>query len=212
MSFDDFVRKFDSLDVCKVSAWDELRLRGRFIRYTDALDPHNHEIVASKWLYALEVPSKTHVVIGLHQEDERIEGTLPKRAYLDAGLAILKRSAPDGTSLFLYKNYSTSRDCELECIMEPGSYIVVPRTTGCAIKRPSDIDEPLNTKLLDNKKQPTEIFDSTIGDIFRKFDLVINNTIDFKEFKGLYDIIGKKITELEYKNQILPNFNSTDEG
>jgi hypothetical protein len=34
-----------------------------------------------------------------------------------------------------------ARDCEIEIILEPGSYIVVPRTTGCAIKRPLDAEE-----------------------------------------------------------------------
>jgi hypothetical protein len=28
-------------------------------------DPEN-EVVVSKWFYALEVPAKTHLVIGLH--------------------------------------------------------------------------------------------------------------------------------------------------
>jgi hypothetical protein len=44
------------------------------------------------------------------------------------------------------------------------------------------------------------MFLSTIHDIFRKFDLVISNTIDFKEFSGFYEIIGKKITEIEFKS------------
>jgi len=39
MSFDDFVNRFESLDVCRVSNWNELRLRGRFIRYNDVKDP-----------------------------------------------------------------------------------------------------------------------------------------------------------------------------
>lgn len=65
MSFEDFVKQFVSLDVCRIASWDELRLRGRFIRYYDVKDPDN-EIVVSKWIYALEVPSKTHLVIGLH--------------------------------------------------------------------------------------------------------------------------------------------------
>jgi hypothetical protein len=65
MSFDDFTAKFDSLDVCRVSTWDELRVRGRFIRYTDLNDPDN-EVVVSKWFYALEIPTKTHIIIGLH--------------------------------------------------------------------------------------------------------------------------------------------------
>ena len=41
--------------------------------------------------------------------------------------------------------------------------------------------------------------DSTVEDIFRKFDLVINNIMDVKEFKALLDIIGKKISEVEFK-------------
>lgn len=65
MSFDDFANLFDSLDVCRVASWNELRLRGRFIRYNDAMDADN-EVVVSKWIYALEVPTKSHVVIGLH--------------------------------------------------------------------------------------------------------------------------------------------------
>lgn len=35
MSFEDFVANFDSLDVCRVRNWDEIRIRGRFIRFAD---------------------------------------------------------------------------------------------------------------------------------------------------------------------------------
>lgn len=65
MSFEDFVRNFDSIDVCRISNWDELRVRGRFIRYSDKNDDNKVEVI-SKWIYALEVPYKTHVVVGLH--------------------------------------------------------------------------------------------------------------------------------------------------
>jgi hypothetical protein len=99
--------------------------------------------------------------------------------------------------LVQYKDYVMARDCEIECVLEPGSYIVVPRTTGCAVRR-SDGAEVENIKLIGSNKKATDLFSSTLDDIFRKFDLVISNTIDFKEFKGLYDIIGKKITELEF--------------
>lgn len=47
---------------------------------------------------------------------------------------------------------------------------------------------------------------ATIEDIFRKFDLVISNTIDYKEFLGLYEIIGKKISEKEFKSNIVGNY------
>jgi len=38
MNLQDFLAKFESIDVCRVSNWDELRLRGRFIRYCDVAD------------------------------------------------------------------------------------------------------------------------------------------------------------------------------
>jgi hypothetical protein len=65
---------------------------------------------------------------------------LPRRSYLDFGLAILKREGVEGTKLTHYKDYVMARDCEIECILEPGSYIVVPRTTGCAIRRPLEAE------------------------------------------------------------------------
>lgn len=65
MKFEDFIERFDSMDICRVKKWDELRLRGRYIRYQDAKDK-DIELVGSKWLYAMEVPQKSHVVIGLH--------------------------------------------------------------------------------------------------------------------------------------------------
>jgi hypothetical protein len=98
-------------------------------------------------------------------------------------MAILKREN-DGTKLHQFKDYSTARDCEIETILEAGSYIIVPRTTGCGIKRPNE-SETVNDPLIDDEGNPSELFKSTIHDIFRKFDLVISNTVDFKEFKGL---------------------------
>jgi hypothetical protein len=38
------------------------------------------------------------------------------------------------------KDYSIDRYVELELILEPGSYIIVPRTTGCTLRRPDGID------------------------------------------------------------------------
>jgi hypothetical protein len=33
MNFKDFVENFESLDVCRVRNWDEVRIRGRFVRF-----------------------------------------------------------------------------------------------------------------------------------------------------------------------------------
>lgn len=65
MSFKDFCTNFDSFDVCRVRNWDEVRVRGRFIRFSDTENITN-EVVVSKWFYALEVPKKSHIFIGIH--------------------------------------------------------------------------------------------------------------------------------------------------
>lgn len=119
MSFQDFTKSFDSLDVCRVRNWDEARIRGRFLRYSD---PENltFESVISKWVYALDVPTKSHVVLSICQEDERIKGVKPKKPYLDIGLAILKIDKEEGSSLVNYRDNIIARNSELELILEPG--------------------------------------------------------------------------------------------
>ena len=34
------------------------------------------------------------------------------------------------------KDFVQDRQCEIEVNLEPGSYIILPRTTGCHLKRP----------------------------------------------------------------------------
>ena len=42
-----------------------------------------------------------------------------------------------------------ARDCDVEVFLEPGSYIVVPRTTGCGIKRPNEAESVSMSLLTD---------------------------------------------------------------
>lgn len=113
-----------------------------------------------------------------------------------------------GSSLVEHKEYLIQRDTELELILEPGQYIVLPRTTGCSLRRPLQADAEA-IKLIDHQGNFHPTFRSTITDIFNKFDLIINHVIEFKEFKGFLDIIGKTIKdENEFKNTILAKYNS----
>jgi hypothetical protein len=45
------------------------------------------------------------VIITLQQEDERIEGVLPRRPYIDLGVAILKMDKEQGSSLLMHRDY-----------------------------------------------------------------------------------------------------------
>ena len=47
-----------------------------------------------------------------------------------------------------------------------------------------------------------ELFESTVHDIFRKFDMLLNRELSFTEFRGFYECIGKTMSESEFKNDI----------
>ena len=58
-----------------------------------------------------------------------------RRPYLDLGIALLKR-VEDGVELLDLKDFVQDRQVELEVNLDPGSYIILPRTTGCNLRRP----------------------------------------------------------------------------
>lgn len=74
------------------------------------------------------------------------------------------------------------RDVEMEAILEAGTYILVPRTTGCNIGRP-DMADTDPVELLNTAQDGlSEIFDACVQEIFNRFDIVINESLDFNEF------------------------------
>ena len=54
--------------MCKVADWEEVRVKGEFTTKITELD----NLVRSRFYYELSVPTKQRVLIGIHQEDERI--------------------------------------------------------------------------------------------------------------------------------------------
>jgi hypothetical protein len=57
-----------------------------------------------------------------------------------------------------------------------------------------------------------ELFETTINDIFRKFDMLLNRELSFCEFKGFCECIGRNLTEKEFQTEILQKFTSTQRG
>ena len=94
-------------------------------------------------------------------------------------------------------------------VLDAGSYIVVPRTTGCNLRRPDDAEAEA-LRLMDSQGNFHPIFSSTINDIFNKFDLVGAGKVEFKEWKGMIEIIegNAKYKEEEFKNEVLGKYNS----
>ena len=210
MNLKDFVSHFNALHVCRVKNWDEVRIKGKFIRVQDAEDP-NVEVVVSKWFYSIDLPERVRLFIGIHQEDERLVGVSSKRQYMDIGIIILKRLNDGTITITGKKDFTIDRQCELEIVLDPGSYIVLPKTSGCLLKRPEDA--PMErVKLLTVKGDLTDIADSTVQDIFRKFDMLLNRELSYTEFKGFYECINRSLTEAEYKQKVLKRYCSTENG
>jgi hypothetical protein len=53
----------------------------------------------------IDVPKKSQVIVTLFQEDQRIEGVLPRRPYMDVSLAVLKMNKEQGSELYFNKDY-----------------------------------------------------------------------------------------------------------
>ena len=189
--------------------WQELRIKGKFIRVQDNEDP-NIEIVLSKWYYSIEIEERTQIIIGLHQEDERIEGVILKRPYLDIGLAVLKKDK-DLLELIELRDLVNERDTEIDVILDPGSYIIIPRTTGCSLKRLTD-EKTENIKLLKENEQIDKRFESTLRDIFRKFDMLLNHELTYVEFKAICECIDKELSEEQFNTEVLSKYCSTEKG
>jgi hypothetical protein len=49
---------------------------------------------------------------------------------------------------------------------------------------------PEEVTLLNGKGELNEIFEGTLEDIYYRYDTLITNSIDYNEFKDLYETIG----------------------
>jgi calpain-15 len=192
ISFSDFLERFTSVSLCRLRTFYESRVHGRFYRVTIG----ERKSVISKFYYCLEISEPCKLFIALHQEDERVFGVENKRAYLDVGLVILKRASGDQPEVFAYRPNCIKREVDLEVDLEAGSYIILPRTTGCKLRRPTGANSEFPSLLLDKQLHP--LFLSTIKDIFRKFDITMNGELDYHEFKSLLETCGESISQKDF--------------
>ena len=72
------------------------------------------------------------------------------------------------------------RQVEIELELDEGEYLVIPRTSGCNLRKIIGMpDDPIH-KLLDPHGELNPLVELTVKDIFRRLDKVmINNALDF---------------------------------
>ena len=64
MSYEDFIRHFTAVNVCKTKSCNEVRLKGKFVRLSENGKPTAD--VISKWFYCVDIQKKAHMNLGLH--------------------------------------------------------------------------------------------------------------------------------------------------
>jgi len=74
------------------------------------------------------------------------------------GMALIKRDVLDGSSFVQHRELQIGRDLEMECVLEAGSYVVVPRTSGCQIRRPTSAVDPESVSLINEDGHFTDLF------------------------------------------------------
>lgn len=136
---------------------------------------------------------------------------MARRPYLDIGIAVLRRLGDNNVELVDLKDLNIDRQTELDVTLEPGSYIILPRTTGCHLRRPYDARHE-KIVLMDSKENFNELFELTLNEIFRKFDMLLNRELSYTEFRGFYECLGKNLSESEFRKDILEKYCSSNRG
>jgi hypothetical protein len=191
MAVEDFISQFQWLIVSHTKRWHELRIKGKFV---SGVDQNNNDIshFCSRWHYLIEIPERVRVVFGLHQEDERIPSVGPTRPFVDIGLAIL-RLQDDLLSIVDFHDTDFVRQDWLEVVLEPGTYIVLPRSTGICL----DFED--NQKDVTAFSRDDPILVSVIEDIFEKYDLIANGFLSYDELSSFFNFIGKPLSSSDYQ-------------
>jgi hypothetical protein len=213
LSFEDFVREFSYLSVCYTKNWDEIRIRGKFVLLKE--QETNMESVLSKWYYSVQLDRPTNLIISLHQDEDRMKENDSRKQMMDISLTILKQDNNANEITHIESlDFTIAPNIQIELSLPPGNYIILPRTTGCFFGRPYDKKQVNVTPLYNHEeKKLTPVFVSTIKDIFKKFDLLLNRKLGNNEFKGFWECIkNTSISQNEFESSILSRFTNYDKG
>jgi hypothetical protein len=66
---------------------------------------------------------------------------------------------------------------EIELTLDPGTYVIVPRTSGCAMAKPLATRSQRKDLFDQSIQKPRVDFISTIKDVFTKYDLKVSQSL-----------------------------------
>ena len=85
--------------------------------------------IISKWYYYIKLEKKTNIIISLFQEEET------RKNLLDIALTILiQDKKTNEISHYQSLDYNKISLIQIELNLEPGNYIILPRTSDCFLE------------------------------------------------------------------------------
>ena len=216
LNIEDFIKEFKSLIVCYTKKWEEVRIRGKFVNSGNDNDNNLNNIIISKCFYNIHLQTETNIIIGLFQDDDEFifNKANSRKNTLDISLAIVKQDFESNEiSLIKTLDFNCSSNIQIEINLTPGNYIIFPRTSGCLFGKIKNNNT--QTIIYDSKtKKFSEVFINAVKDIFKKFDVLLNRYLGFKEFKGFWECVqnNKTINENFFNNNILNKYQSYMNG
>lgn len=214
MTYEDFLKEFQSITICYTKNWDEARIRGKFVAVPEG--EGRGDIILSKWYYSISLEKQTNVIISLHQDEDRIKEGDSRKQIMDISLSVFKQGVNNNEITHVESlDFTISPNAQVEINLPAGNYIILPRTTGCFFGRPFDkIGDESVTELFNYESQSVNpILISTIKDIFKKFDMLLNRELRYSEFRGFWECItNSPISKDEFENSILNKYTSSNLG
>ena len=217
LTYDKFLSEFNSVVICFTKNWDEVRLRGKFITNNNKEDEHNYILPMSKWYYSMNLSKPTNVIISLLQD----VNTCDSNNLTDISLSLLKKKKKKN-EINLIKTYdlNISSNIQIELYLIPGDYIIYPRTSGCfmnsnILSDKDNITESNNKAIIYNleSKKFSNKFLYTVKEIFKKYDIYLNNYLSYEEFNNFYKCIKNiSLSEKDYNINISSKYQSFDKS
>ena len=153
--------------------------------------------------WEVTVSEKTHVILGVHQEDTTSLGSKTHRKLQDLSLVVFNQ---DKTFQSASSRSGLPESIYWEAELQPGKYYLVPVSSGEIIDSKT---KPFEVCAQENLLSPQLVV--TLKDIFRKLDTKCLNLVSYEDFKEFYSRVWGEITLEEFKVNIINKYSSTEQ-
>lgn len=121
-------------------------------------------------------------------------------------ILILKRHKNGSLTLAHESECKIDRDVETSVTLGPGSYVIVPNTTGGRLRAPKKGKKTIPFKVeVDGVERTHALYISTFNDLFSKLDLQLNGQLSIDELNQFGQMIDcdelKNLTQEDLSNE-----------